>query len=266
MKKYLFFKKYQFLPLKKLGQHFLINEAILEKIVKVAKISSKDVVLEIGAGFGNLTRKIAIKSKKVIAIEKDPRIIPLLKENLKEYSNVKIVKGDVLKIDFNLSEDYKIVANLPYYITSPVLELFLEKVKKKPKALFLTLQKEMAQRICANPPKMNSLAIFVKFYARPKIIFYISKNHFWPKPKVDSALVKIVPLCSIPFEDPKKFFKIVKAGFSHPRKQLINNLSEKLKLSKEKAKNWLLKAKIPPSKRAENLKIKDWIKLAKLDC
>lgn len=158
--------------------------------------------------------------------------------------------------------NFKVVANLPYYIVSPTIRKFLENTGVQPLQMILMAQKEVAQRICAKPPDMNLLAVSVQFYAEPKIIAYVSKKAFWPSPKVDSAIIKIVPklqrsdLCQL-------FFRIVKAGFSQPRKQLINNLSKGLKIDKEKVKNWLLKNGIQPTQRAETLSLDDWLRLVK---
>jgi 16S rRNA (adenine1518-N6/adenine1519-N6)-dimethyltransferase len=185
---------------------------------------------------------------------------------MKGFKNIKIIKADVLKIKtaaLNLRK-YKLIGNLPFYIVSPTIRKFLEE-KCPPKEMILMVQKEVAQRICAKPPDMNLLAVSVQFYAEPKILFYVSKNSFWPRPKVDGAVLKIIPLTNTNREltDTKLFFKIVRAGFSQPRKQLVNNLSKMLKLDKEKVKNWLLKNGIQPSQRAETLNIEDWLKLTK---
>jgi 16S rRNA (adenine1518-N6/adenine1519-N6)-dimethyltransferase len=160
------------------------------------------------------------------------------------------------------------VANLPFYLTAPVIRKFLES-DCQPKEMILMVQKEVGQRICAKPPDMNLLAVSVQFYAEPKIISYISKKSFWPQPKVDSAIIKITPLglseisTIVRLLDRDLFFRIVKAGFSQPRKQILNNLSKKLKLNKEEVKSWLLKNNIQPGQRAETLTIKDWINLTK---
>jgi len=295
------FGKYNFSPKKFLGQNFLISKNILRKIVQAAEISKKDTILEVGPGIGNLTIELAkelakkvhpiksLRSKfngagKVIAVEKDKRMIEILKDVLKSSNvrNVQIVKGDILKLEprtFNL-KIYKLVANIPYYLTSRLIRKFLEE-KRKPKLMVLMVQKEVAQRICAlpakvfakqkfrraSPQKMNLLAVSVQFYAKPEIISFVSKNCFFPRPKVESAIIKISnPKCQIPKPEGELFFKIVKAGFSQPRKQLVNNLSKMLKLDKEKARNWLLENKIKPTQRAETLKIEDWLKLTKGWC
>lgn len=263
-------KKYQISPSKRLGQNFLIDKGVLRKIIKVANLSKDDVVLEVGPGIGNLTLELAKRAKKVVTIEKDQNLIKILNNELRinGIKNVKIIRGDILKIPnskFLIHNSYKVVANIPYYLTSPLIRKFLES-KNRPKEMILVVQKEVAQRICAKVPKMNLLAISVQFYAQPEIISFISKKSFWPQPKVDSSIIKITPFLKNYTPDElfrKKFFQIVRAGFSQPRKQLLNNLSKILKLNKEKVKFWLLKNSIQPSQRAETLKISDWLKLTR---
>lgn len=264
-------KNYGIQPSKKMGQNFLIDEKTFDKILEAADLSKNDIVLEIGPGIGNLTAKLSQKAKKVLAIEKDKKMCEILKKELKNQNieNVQIINEDILKINYDSIDrwfndcDYELVANLPYYVASAVIRKFLE-FKKSPESMTLMIQKEVAQRICAKPTKMSLLAVSVQFYARPKIVSYVSKKSFWPEPKVDSSIIKIIPLktkSSKKFTE--KFFKVVKAGFSHPRKQLINNLAKELKLEKEKTKEWLLKNKIQPSQRAESLSIECWKKLTK---
>jgi len=269
-KKYLkkLFEKHNFSPKKFLGQNFLVSRGICKTIVETAEISKRDIVLEVGPGVGNLTVELAKKAKKVIAVEKDKKMIEILKDVLKNANvrNVKIVQGDILKLKpktFDL-KIYKLVANIPYYLTSRLVRKFLEE-KIKPRLIVLTVQKEVAQRICAKPPKMNLLAVSVQFYASPKITSFISKKCFWPSPKVDSAIIKIVLPKSVPLISVglSLFFKIVRAGFSQPRKQLVNNLSKGLGIEKIKIKRWLLIEGIKPERRAESLNIENWINLAK---
>ena len=282
------FKKHQLRPSKRFGQNFLIDKGVLEKIIEAANLQPEDIVLEIGPGLGTLTVELAkkvhpvksLRSKfngagKVIAIEKDPKMVEILKETLKDFQNVEILQGDILKIPdskFQILNLDKIVANLPYYIVSPVIRKFLES-ESPPKEMILMVQKEVAERICAEPPDMSLLAVSVQFYTKPEIISYVPKTSFWPQPKVDSAIIKIIPYphgririlraegkgCAFRM----LFFKIVKAGFSQPRKQILNNLSKMLKLDKEKVKSWLLKNNIQPTQRAETLSIEDWLKLTK---
>jgi len=179
--------------------------------------------------------------------------------------NVEIVNQDILKITSNFFHDrdkkwtYKLVANLPYYITSPVIRKFLE-IKNKPSLMILMVQKEVAQRICAEPPNMSLLSVAVQFSAQPKIISYASEKSFYPQPKVDSAIIKIIPR-PIPKIDTEKFFKIIKAGFSSKRKFLINNLSRELKIENCKLKIVFDQIGLSQKLRAENLSINDWLKL-----
>lgn len=253
--------KYGAKPSKGLGQNFLINKNVLQKIIESADIKSSDVVLEVGPGIGTLTRELAKKSKKVLAVEKDKTMVEILAETLKEYKNVEVVNADILKLNSGscVQGHYKIVANIPYYLTSPLIRKFLES-ESPPKEIILMLQKEVAQRICTKPPRMSLLAVSVQFYANPKIISYVSKNCFWPAPKVDSAIIKIIPIKKYR-ANIDLFFKIVKAGFSQPRKQLINNLSKELKLNKKKTSEWLLKNGTDPTKRPETLSIDNWLAL-----
>lgn len=262
-------KKYNIRPSKRLGQIFLISESVLRKIIESANLSKNDIVLEVGPGIGNLTIELAKRVKKVLAIEKDPKMGEILKELLECWNirNVRIVKEDILKFNpktYHLkSKIYKIVANIPYYLTSPLIRKFLE-LKNQPREMILMVQKEVAQRIVARPPDMNLLAVSVQFYAKPEIVSYISKKSFWPQPKVDSAIIKISNVkTQMSKLNRNLFFKVVRAGFSHPRKQLINNLSKKLKIDKGKVKNWLLKNKVLPSQRAETLSIEGWVNLVK---
>ena len=261
-------QRYQIRPSKRLGQNFLIDEGVIKRVIEAAQLSQNDIVLEIGPGIGNLTMELAKRVKKVIAIEKDLKMIEILKETLKEFENVEIIQGDILKIGLKSKilnlKSYKVVANLPFYITAPVIRKFLEAVDAKPQQMVLVVQKEVAQRICAKAPDMSILAVSAQFYAEPEIISYISKKSFWPSPKVDSAILKISALNQrrkSAFN--QRFFKIVKAGFSQPRKQVLNNFSEMLKLNKGNVKSWLLRNDINPTQRAETLSIEDWINLTK---
>jgi len=260
-------------PQKLLGQNFLIDKKTLKKIIDAADLSPKDLVLEIGPGTGILTQELAKKAKRVIAVEKDRKMVEILEQESKEYDNIEIMQGDILeilkiknqksKLQFK-NKKYKIVANIPYYLTSNLIRRFLESSEiVTPKAMVLMVQKEVAERICAKPPDMSLLAVSVQFYAKAEIVGYVSKKAFWPVPKVDSAIIKIAPLI---YADRKKidadlFFKIVKAGFSQPRKQLLNNFANGLKIKKDLIQNWLLKNKIGPTRRAETLSMQDWINL-----
>jgi len=273
--------QYGLRPQKRLGQHFLVDKGVLRDVISASRLSKKDIVLEIGPGIGTLTKELAMQAKKVIAVEKDKKMIEVLAETLKDFANIELIRGDILNLEarnskfqipnskqissskFQIPNSYKVVANLPYYIVSPVIRMFLES-KRPPKEMVLMVQKEVAQRICAKPPKMNLLAVSVQFYAEPKIIRYVKKTSFWPQPKVDSAIIKITRIRTERNIDSHKFFKIVKAGFSHPRKQIVNNLSHGLKIERAQVENILLKSGIKPTRRAETLALEEWHILVKL--
>jgi len=261
-------------PSKRLGQHFLTDKMVLQKIIQAANLNPEDVVLEVGPGIGNLTLELAKIAKKIVAVEKDFKMVTILRETLRDHGNVEIVQDDILKVNIktlNLKpKAYKIIANIPYYLTSHLIRKFLE-TDNPPKEMILMIQKEVAQRIVARPPRMNLLAVSVQFYAKPEIITFVSKKSFWPQPKIDSAIIKIIIDKKQSAINKDLFFKVAKVGFSQPRKQILNNLSKGLalsipkglKLNKELIKSWLGKNKILPTQRAETLSIKDWIKLTK---
>jgi len=250
-----FLKENGIRPSKRMGQNFLIDKTVLQKLISSSNINKDSVILEVGPGLGVITKELAKRVKKVVVVEKDQKMINLLKQSLKNINNVEIIKGDALK-ERLLMKDYKVVANIPYYITAPLIRKFLES-KNPPKEIFLIIQKEVAQRICSSPPKMSILAISVQFYAKPEIVSYIKKSSFWPQPKVDSAIIKIKPEYKYNI-NPENFFSFIKAGFSHPRKQLVNNLVKELQLNKEDIKPIL------KEKRAETLSIEEWVELTKL--
>jgi len=243
-------------PKKSLGQNFLIDENIVKKIVRTAGVDKNDIVLEIGPGTGILTRELAKKAKKVITIEKDEGLAALLKEE--GMKNVEIVTGDALKCFPEMKKEYKVVANIPYYLTSFLIRKFLE-MENKPREIVLLIQKEVAQRICARPKGMNLLAVAVNYYAKPEVAAFVSKNCFWPKPKVDSAIIRITP---IKRKRSDLFFALVRTGFSHPRKQLANNLSVGLNIKKERIEDALEKNGLNSKARAQELSVDDWIKLS----
>ena len=256
--------KMKFKKKKSLGQNFLVNPRILDKIVEAADSEKNDIALEIGAGIGNLTEKLAKKFGKVIAIEKDHRLIEPLQKKFQN-TNVEIIEGDILKLDIGKlfrNSHYKVIGNIPYYITSRFLRTVFEKWPK-PELIVLTIQKEVAQRIVAKPPKMNLLAVSVQFFAEPEIIAYISKENFRPRPKVDSAIIKLVPKSKFYILNSKFFFKVARAGFSQKRKILISNLSTKLKLKKEGLTKVFEELGLSLKIRAENLNLDDWKNLAR---
>ncbi len=249
---------------KKMGQNFLIDKSALEKIINAGNVSKKDTVIDVGAGIGTLTLELSKKAKKVLAIEKDKNLIPLLEESVRKLKNVEIINEDILSYKIK-TKDYKVIANVPYYITSPIIRKFLEE-ENPPKLLVLTVQKEVAQRIIAKPPKMNLLAVSVQFFATPKIISHISPCSFYPQPKVTSSILTIIPYNKEYKDLQKSFFLLTKTGFSHPRKQLVTNFTLFNGKRKEKLTSALKKMEelnIDKRRRAETLSIEEWITLSK---
>jgi 16S rRNA (adenine1518-N6/adenine1519-N6)-dimethyltransferase len=257
--------KYRTRPSKRLGQNFLVNEGIIKKIVDASSLNKENAILEIGPGLGVLTKELAQKVGKVIAIEKDAKLCEALKETLKEFENIEIINKDILSYQLPINNlRYKVVANLPFNIASAIIKKFLES-ENPPKEMILMVQKEVAQRICQKPPKMSLLAVSIQFYAKVEILFYVSKGSFYPPPKIDAAVIKITPLENkISLFKPDLFFKIVRTGFSHPRKQLASNLAKELNIDKNEANNWLDKSEVNPKRRAETLTIEEWKKLTNL--
>ncbi len=254
------------IPKKRLGQNFLSEIGVIQKLVAATAIQPGETILEIGPGTGNLTAELLKTGNPLLAIEKDREMVAILKEKFKDSKNFQLAEGDALAFDeTKIAAPYKIAANLPFYMAAPLIRKFLESANL-PDSLTVIVQKEVAQRICAQPPKMNLLANSVQFYAQPKIISYISKGCFWPAPKVDCAILHLAPLSREGERYNKtaveKFFQTMKAGFSQPRKQLANNLTKELKLDKEKTNCWLLANNINPRQRPETLSIENWISLA----
>jgi 16S rRNA (adenine1518-N6/adenine1519-N6)-dimethyltransferase len=283
----------------KLGQNFLVNKEIAKRIVKAANLKLDDLVLEIGSGKGILTEELVKYAGKVVAVEIDGKLFGLLRNKLRNINNVEIVEGDILKFKFQSSKfktavqnsklksthdtlyivhsnKYKVIANLPYYITSPVIRKFLE-AENPPSALILMVQKEVAERICAGPGKMSVLAVAVQYYAKPEILFHVKRENFDPVPEVDSAVIKIVPNPSVPPEAGhlplerggglnrdfnKRFFQIVRAGFCAKRKTLANNVANSFYLDKDKVGEILTKIGLNKKIRAQELSVEDWKKLS----
>lgn len=261
-------KKYGLRPHKGLGQNFLQDAIALEKIISAAEIQATDTVLEIGPGLGSLTRYLAAAAKAVVAVELDQHLLPPLKTVLAPYGNVSLIHGDILEL--NTSElvrekNYLVVANIPYYITSAVIRHLLES-ETRPRRIVLTIQKEVAQRICEKPGDMSLLALSVQVYGKPHIATYIPASAFIPSPNVDSAVlvIDIYPTPLIPADLLDKFFKLIKAGFSQKRKTLRNALSAGLSVSTKNATELLGRAAIDPMRRAETLSIEEWQRLCEV--
>ena len=265
-------------PARSKGQNFLINEKIYDDMVNAADLQADDLVLEVGPGLGFLTTKLASKVKKVVAVELDDRLAAYLQMGVdaQETTNIEIINGDILKFDLAdyLSEHglagkkYKIVANLPYNISSIFLRRFLS-LQNKPELVVLMLQKEVAERIVATPPDMNLLAVSVQYYAAPEIMRIVKAGNFWPEPEVDSAIIKIKITddyklsinADLVIDQEKKFFQIVRIGFSAKRKMLKNNLAAGLKITPKIVEDLLVKTGFNPKARAEDLSLQDWRKL-----
>lgn len=253
---------------KTLGQNFLQDPLALEQIVSVAEIQTTDAVLEIGPGLGSLTRYLAVAAKEVVAVELDPNLLPPLQAVLTSYPNVRLIQGDILKLspkDLIAESDYIVAANIPYYITSAVIRHLLEN-DPRPRRIVLTVQKEVAERICAKPGDMSLLALSVQVYGQPRIAARIPAEAFFPAPKVDSAVLR-VDIYTSPRIKPEvlvTFFRLIKAGFSQKRKTLRNSLSSGLRISPTDAADLLTRADIDPQRRAETLSIEEWEKLSEL--
>jgi len=259
--------RYGIRPKKQFGQNFLVDKSAVKILAEAGQIQKNDTVLEIGPGIGVLTKELAQAAGKVIAVEKDPQMVEILKSELADskIENVKIVCQDALDFLKNGGMDgldYKAAGNIPFYLTGHLIRILLE-MENQPKKIVFIMQKEVAQRIASLPPDMSLLSASVQFYAQPKIAGYIKRGSFWPAPDVDAAIIGITPTPPEKDIDRGRFFEILKAGFSQPRKQLINNLSKSLKADKIKINDWLLKNNIQPVRRAETLSMEDWVNLTK---
>jgi len=280
----------------KLGQNFLTDKSIVEKIISAANLQPDDFVIEVGPGEGILTEELIKHAGQVIAIELDKNLVAFLNTKFAGVKKLKIINEDVLKI--NLSEliqdcfnchserseaepknlirsldklgmtspTYKVIANIPYYITAPIIRLFLE-AENPPQEMLLMVQKEVAERIVAKPGQMSILAVSVQYYAEPKNLFPVSRNCFYPVPKVDSAIIKITKnsnLAAKNADENKKFFRTVRAGFSAKRKTLVNNLAGSFQLEKTVVEEKLKTIPLHGTVRAQELSIEDWKKLAEI--
>jgi len=251
---------------KRLGQHFLIDNEVLQQILSAAELTTDDIIIEIGPGLGILTRELAQRAKRVIAVELDDKLADFLRQEMASFPNARVINRDILKIDPSdlvpEPERYKVVANLPYYITSPVLRHFLE-ASARPGLMVVMVQKEVAEVIAAGPGKRSLLSISVQFYGHPRIMSAVPAESFYPAPEVDSAILRIdlYPEPAVAVDDVDSFFETVRAGFASPRKQLANSLSYGLGLPKADVINVLEKANIAPQRRAETLTLEEWAQL-----
>ncbi len=252
--------KYNTKPNKSLGQNFLINKDILSCIISSANLSKEDTVIEVGPGLGTLTVELSKNAKKIIAIEKDKKMVEILEETTKGCNNVKLINKDAL-IYKTEEKKYKMISNLPYYVASQIIKKFLN-CENPPLFILAMVQKEVAERLTATPPKMNMLAVIVQSQSNIEIVRNVGKGCFWPPPNIDSSIVKITPHKK---EKQNLFYDIVKAGFSHPRKQLLKNIIQfdnkalkELQLNRNKVILAMQNCDIKIDRRAESLSIKEW--------
>ncbi len=260
---------YNIKPARSKGQNFLISEEIYDEIITAADLKPDDVVLEVGPGLGFLTAKLSARVKRVIAVELDDKLAEVLKTRLQAQGvkNMEVVNQDVLETPLApllKGGEFKIVANLPYNITSIFLRKFLSENENKPELVVLMLQKEVAERICAQAGEMSLLAVSVQFYARPEIVEIVKKENFWPEPEVDSAIVKITPHPNPLLAKERELFRLVKFGFAAKRKMLKNNLAAGLRLEMKIVEERLAIAGFNPKIRAQELTVDDWLKLARV--
>lgn len=256
-------QKYGLTPSKKYGQNYLINPEPIEKMVAAAEIKKDDVVVEVGPGFGVLTLALAEKAKKVLSFEIEKKLEPYWQEQVDQQKNIEIVWGNILyefKDDGLKAGEYKVVANLPYQITSHIIRKFLE-MENSPEMLVLMVQKEVAERICAEAGDMSVLAVSVQYYGKPEIVTFVPRSSFWPMPAVDSAVIKIKinKNNTAAKNDSESFFKIVKAGFSSRRKMLIKNLSAVA--DKKVLRSIFQELGIDEKVRAQELSVEQWVKI-----
>ncbi len=254
-------------PRKSLGQNFLIDDQIAQKIVQAAEIEPSDTVIEIGPGMGALTQHLVKQAQQVHVIELDQHLIPILREALGPLPNLTITHADALEVDFaqfaQPASTVRFVANLPYYITSAIVRRMLES-SLTVASIVLTIQLEVAQRMVAGVGEMSLLAASVQFYGQPTLLMKLPGAAFYPQPKIESAVVRIIPYPKAERADidPDQFFQVVKAGFSQPRKQLRNTLASGLSIDKPFAIDMLTTCGIDPMRRAETLAMPEWLALA----
>jgi len=270
-------KKYNLTPSKQYGQNFLISDRPVRAMIGAGELKKTDTVVEIGPGFGVLTLAMAPLVKNLIAFEIEKKIEGYWEEQIKENKNIEVVWGNALReletYSSKFKTGYKVLANLPYQITSNILRELLE-LENKPEKIIVMVQKEVAQRICAKPGDMSLLAVSVQYYGQPKIITTVSRNCFWPAPKVDSSVLeitinpplstKLVDCGEAGKEQSRIFFEMVKFGFANKRKQLWRNLSVGLKLPADKVKQVLLSVVGNDKVRAQELGVEEWQRIAAL--
>ncbi len=264
-------------PSKGLGQNFLVDQTALKKIVAAAELTADDVVLEVGAGLGTLTRRLAGNAGYVVAVELDKRLMPVLQSVLIDFDNITLIQGDILALapaalisaasnqQSASSIQYKVVANLPYYITSAVLRHLLD-ASLKPQRMVITVQREVAERIVAKPGQMSLLAVSVQFYGRPQLLFRIKPGSFYPSPGVESAVLRIDLHAAppVPVENTATFFRVVRAGFAQRRKQLRNTMAAGLGRPPDEVATRLREVDVDPRRRAQTLSLEEWARVTRV--
>ncbi len=264
-------QRYGVRPRKRLGQHFLVDESALRKVVEVSGLSGDEIALEVGAGVGGLTRWLALRGRRVVAVELDERLLPPLREVVAPFPNVEVVAGDILNLPLSrliypsaaeAQFGFRVVANIPYSITSALLRHLLE-TQPPPLSLTLTVQREVAERVCASAGEMSLLALSVQVYGAPRIMAHIPAGAFYPPPKVASAVIRVDLYTQprLPPQDLPLFFRLARAGFSQKRKTLRNALANALGWPGDKSAWLLQKAGIDPQRRAETLDLAEWGRL-----
>ena len=259
---------------KSLGQNFIVNPSVCPKIAELGGAESEVGVLEIGAGFGVLTNELAARAEKVVVVELDSRLLPVLSYTLSDHKNVKVINQDILKTDLPalLAEEFGemevvVCANLPYYITSPILMMLLES-RLPVKSITVMVQKEAGERICAVMPSRacGAVTAAVRYYRKPQILFPVSRGSFYPSPNVDSMVVRLDVKKELPLEGEaeKRLFRVVKAAFGQRRKTLVNTLSSGLKIEKARAAEAIAEAGLKPTVRAEELSLDEFIRLSQI--
>jgi 16S rRNA (adenine1518-N6/adenine1519-N6)-dimethyltransferase len=244
-----------------MGQNFLLDESVAERMVEIAQVKKDDLVLEVGPGMGVLTKYLLDKNAQVVAVEKDKRFVDVLRNDLFDHMKLKVIGADILSFDINknLGGRFKVVANIPYYLTGKLVQNLLA-LKYKPETIVVMLQKEVAERIVAGPGKMSLLSLSVQFYAEAGIELSVPKEYFWPMPKVDSAVVKINPNKKHPeVKNEKLFFRLAKTAFAGKRKQIHNTLRLGF-VNEDDLKNVFLKTGMKGTERPQDLSVEDWIK------
>lgn len=256
-------------PKKALGQNFLRNTDIIGGIVRVADVGKDDQVLEIGPGDGALTAHLVSRAGRVSAIELDADLIPRLSERFKESDNLSLLEGNILELDVNqyLSEAgfedgrYKVVANIPYYITAPIIRMLLS-LSIRPERIVLMVQEEVADRLAAHPGDMSIVSVMAQYYADVRKEIFVPKTAFYPVPKVDSTVISLVPKRPFDRDGDRKLFRVVRAGFAARRKTLSNNIASSFRIPRGEVETMLSVLGLDPMVRAQELHIEDWERLA----